>query len=287
MKIWDAADGRLLARLRGPGDEVNDVAYSPNGKRLAFSSFDGAIRVWNLDPPDDLEAASRHKPLALATDPSTDGMLCFPVNWIPDDDSAQVLDYFQKYVTTEVEVEDGAKVSPSQQTVFNYVGTPAWHFDDNEVVKPANRTYGQFRGFGEVDVITGNPTNSYQQVPDQQTETKTTYFRGMDGDTLPGGKTRSVTVTDSLGETLPDNNLFADTAYESQVVNGISGPEVSATITNPQVLATTATRARSGLAIASAVDARHWRSCTVPSCLATSVPATPDTQSRCKISLIF
>jgi RHS repeat-associated protein len=183
----------------------------------------------------------------VPADPSTDGMLCFPVNWIPDDDSAQVLDYFQKYVTTEVEVEDGAKVSPSQQTVYHYDGTPAWHFDDIEVVKPANRTYGQFRGFGEVDVITGNPTNSYQQVPDQQTETKTTYFRGMDGDTLPGGKTRSVTVTNSLGETLPDNNFFADTAYESQVLGGINGPEVSATITNPQVLATTATRARSGL----------------------------------------
>ena len=44
-------------------------------------------------------------------------------------------------------------------TKYNYLGTPAWHADDNEVTKPAERTYGQFRGYAEVDIRTGNSTN--------------------------------------------------------------------------------------------------------------------------------
>jgi len=75
-------------------------------------------------------------------------------------------------------------LSPSQLTSYTYVGTPAWHFDDNELVKPAHRTYGQFRGYGEVDVATGNAANNTNGHADISTLTKTTYFRGMDGDTM-------------------------------------------------------------------------------------------------------
>ena len=56
-----------------------------------------------------------------------------------------------------------------------------------------------------------------------QTLTTTTYFLGMDGDTLPGGGTRSATVTDSLGETVPDADQFADSPREVQVFNGDGG----------------------------------------------------------------
>ena len=179
--------------------------------------------------------------------PEQDTMTCFPVIWALPFQQNQTLDYFQKYVTKQVEVEDPHGLSPRQITTYDYIGNPAWHFDDSELSKPANRSYGQFRGYPEVDIRTGDTTNVYATVADQQTLTKTSYFLGMNGDMLPGGGTRTATVTDSLGETVPDNNLFADTPREVQVFNGDGGARLSSQITDPVVLATTGSRARTGL----------------------------------------
>ncbi|TVT44607.1 type IV secretion protein Rhs [Amycolatopsis rhizosphaerae] len=176
----------------------------------------------------------------VPADPAQDTMRCFPVYWNPPLDKNPVLDYFHKYVTTEVDVQDPNKLSPTHTTTYTYLGTPAWHFDDNEIVKPANRTYGQFRGYGQVEARTGGGT-------EQKTLARTTYFRGMNGDTLPGGATRNATVTNSLGETVPDTNDFMGNPWESQTFNGDGGTELTATVTDPVVLAVTATRARTGL----------------------------------------
>ncbi|WP_236796666.1 RHS repeat-associated core domain-containing protein, partial [Amycolatopsis sp. GM8] len=189
----------------------------------------------------------------VPADPSQNTKRCFPVYWTFPYQTSPTLDYFHKYVVNSVQVQDPNAVSPSKLTTYTYVGAPAWHFDDNEVVKPANRTYGQFRGYGEVDVATGDPGNTTNGHADTTTLTKTTYFRGMDADTLPGGGVRSATVTDSLGETVPDSDVYADTARESQVFNGSGGLRVSSTITDLSTLATTATRNRSGLPALTAV----------------------------------
>jgi RHS repeat-associated protein len=183
----------------------------------------------------------------VPADPSNDTMMCFPVNWTLPYDTKENLDYFHKYVTKEVDVQEPNGYSPTQITKYNYIGNPAWHFDDDEVVKPADRSYGQFRGFPEVDVLAGDPASTYDGQTDQQTLTRTRYFLGMNGDTLPGGKTRTATVTDSLGETVPDNNLFTGTAYEVQTFNGANGSPLASEITNPELLGTTASRARTGL----------------------------------------
>ena len=173
--------------------------------------------------------------------PSTDTMLCYPVNWHLPYQSNETLDYFHKYVVREVDVTDGDGISPEQVTQYSYPVKPAWHYDDSELIKAADRTYGEFRGYGEVDVLTGKAGT------DQQTETKNFYYLGMDGDTMPGGKTRSVTLTNSLGETFPDNNLFADSAYETQNFNGLNGNRLEREFVTPTILATTASRARTGL----------------------------------------
>ncbi|WP_188317080.1 RHS repeat domain-containing protein [Solihabitans fulvus] len=184
---------------------------------------------------------------SVPSDPRQDDKLCFPVYWSPQYYTAPILDYFHKYVVSKVDIQDRNAVSPTQITTYNYLGKPAWHFDDNEIVKPANRTYGQFRGYAQVEVRNGNPDNSTAGTADARTLTRTTYFRGMDGDTLPNSGTRSAQVTDSLGETVPDNNLYADQARETQAFNGDGGPQLSTTITDPVTVAATATRARTGL----------------------------------------
>jgi len=184
---------------------------------------------------------------SVPTDLTTNDRLCYPVNWAPPFTSEPTLDYFHKYVTTKVEVADRNGISAPEVTTYKYLGTPAWHFDDNEIVKPERRTYGQFRGFGQVETRTGDTGNNTAGVADQLTLTRTTYFRGMNGDTLPNNGTRSATVTNSLQESVTDDNQHAGTVHEVQTFNGDGGPQLTTVITDPIVVGTTATRARTGL----------------------------------------
>jgi WD40 repeat protein/tRNA A-37 threonylcarbamoyl transferase component Bud32 len=46
--LWDAATGKALARLTGPGAHVTGVAFSRDGKRLAAGGGDRLVRVWDV-----------------------------------------------------------------------------------------------------------------------------------------------------------------------------------------------------------------------------------------------
>ncbi|GAA2965873.1 RHS repeat-associated core domain-containing protein [Actinokineospora diospyrosa] len=181
----------------------------------------------------------------VPTDLPNNTKRCYPVYWRLPLNQNPTLDFFHVYPVTQVQVQDGNGISPTQQTGYTYLGTPAWHHDDNEVVKPANRTYGQFRGYGQVETRTGAGT-------DQRTLSKTTYFRGMHGDTLPGNQQRTATVTNSLGEVRNDDNVLAGSAHEVQTYLGAGGAQLRTSITETTDLATTATRARTGLPAATA-----------------------------------
>lgn len=195
--------------------------------------------------------AGRAQPLCTASTipstPSQDGAECFQVYWTPPYQSDPVQDWFHKYVVTEVDVQDANGTAPTRQTTYTYVGQPAWHYDDNEIVKPKHRTYGQFRGYGTVQTRTGNPNNVSNGTSDAWTLSTATYFRGMDGDTLPNGATRSASVSDSLGESFTDVDQIADTPLEVRSFNGDTSTQLTSHVTNSSVIATTASHARSGL----------------------------------------
>lgn len=46
-RLWEARSGRLLFTLSGHTKQVHRVIFSPEGSRLATSSFDGSVRVWD------------------------------------------------------------------------------------------------------------------------------------------------------------------------------------------------------------------------------------------------
>ena len=47
-RLWDMADRKFVAALQGNKSAVTQVAFSPNGKRLATLLADGQIEVWGV-----------------------------------------------------------------------------------------------------------------------------------------------------------------------------------------------------------------------------------------------
>jgi RHS repeat-associated protein len=164
---------------------------------------------------------------------------CFPVYWTPQGETAPVLDWFEKYAVTQVTTADTTGGSLTEETDYSY-GTPAWHYDDNQVVQPKYRTWGQWRGYSTVTTYTGEVANN------SQTETETAYYQGMNGDTLPSG-TSSVTLTDSQGGSHTDYDQLAGDPLETTTYLGKGGPIESSTITSYWISAAVATMNPSGL----------------------------------------
>jgi WD40 repeat protein len=48
LRIWDWRAGKISRTLFGHRNRISDVAFSPDGKRLATASFDGEARLWSL-----------------------------------------------------------------------------------------------------------------------------------------------------------------------------------------------------------------------------------------------
>ncbi|MAT69556.1 MAG: serine/threonine protein kinase [Planctomycetaceae bacterium] len=60
-KIWDAATGRVVAKLQGVhAGYVNSVMFSPDGKTVLTASDDGTARVWDATSGEALPTAFKH-----------------------------------------------------------------------------------------------------------------------------------------------------------------------------------------------------------------------------------
>jgi RHS repeat-associated protein len=183
------------------------------------------------------ELASACTPADQAS-PATNTGSCYPVWWTPAGLSMQK-DWFSKYQVASVTQSDPYGGNDTLYTGYAYTGGAAWHYDDNELVKQAYRTYGQFRGFGDVQTLTG-------QGNDQQTKTETVYYRGMSHDaTSPTSPGTALTLTDSQGNSHDDANQLAGSPLEVTSYNYSGGPVTGSTIHSYWVSAAAATRDRS------------------------------------------
>ena len=217
------------------GNRVNPANY-PALDRFRVSSV--TTETGSVISVDYELANSCMSPNSPPADPSQNTSSCFPVYW-QQFTPATGPDWFNKWDVASVSVSDPTGGSPGLHTAYSYKGA-AWHYDDNELVMPKYRTYGQWRGFQDVKTFTGTGS-------DAQTETETSYYQGMDGDTLPGGGTRSVTLKDSQGAQHTDTNQLAGNVLESTVYNYSGGPVDHSSISSYWVSAAAATRTRTGL----------------------------------------
>ncbi|QMU72437.1 RHS repeat-associated core domain-containing protein [Streptacidiphilus sp. P02-A3a] len=173
-------------------------------------------------------------PVTLTASANTSS--CYPVYWTPQGYSAPFLDWFNKYAVQEVTETDPTGGAPVMATSYQYAN-PAWHFDDNEVVKAKYRTYGQWRGYGDVKTFTGDGVN------DPRTESEAHYYQGMSDD----NNSTTVNVTDSQGGVHQDLDELAGNELESTSYLGSGGPVDHSTITSYWVSPAVATRTRTGL----------------------------------------
>jgi WD40 repeat protein len=61
VRVWDAVSGKELPSLKGHAGAVTGVACSPDGRRLASSSWDGTVRLWDATTGYELFSLQAHK----------------------------------------------------------------------------------------------------------------------------------------------------------------------------------------------------------------------------------
>ncbi len=109
--------------------------------------------------------------LTAATNTSS----CYPVRWTPPTYTTPFTDWFNKYVVTTV-LESDPTGHANKTTSYKYLGGPAWHYDENEVVKAKYRTYGQFRGYGKCRPGSATPPTTSKLIEPAGHRVVTEFF---------------------------------------------------------------------------------------------------------------
>lgn len=162
-------------------------------------------------------------------------MRCYPVKWTPPNEVERD-DWFHRYVVDQVRVNDLTGTADAMVTNYSYYGGAAWHYQENAFIPKKERNWSEWRGYQTVTVSEGDPVQ-----PGPQSRQVTSYFRGMNGDKLAGGGTKSESVADTAGGTRVDAPALAGQVRESITYAAAgSNAEVSGTITDYWVAQTAA-----------------------------------------------
>ncbi|MDT0267661.1 polymorphic toxin-type HINT domain-containing protein [Streptomyces sp. DSM 44915] len=165
---------------------------------------------------------------ALPT-PHTNTSRCFPQYLGNGPDQDPDLEWFHKYVTTEVTLTDRTGGAPDQVSRYDYRGGAAWHYNDDGLVPDDEKTWSQWRGYQHVRVRTGGQTEMLSQSDSY-------FLRGMHGDrAAPSGGTRTVTVEleEGEGDPITDHESAAGFLYRTVDFDGPDGQVLAKTVSRP------------------------------------------------------
>ncbi|MER7244846.1 RHS repeat-associated core domain-containing protein [Kribbella sp. NPDC000426] len=169
-------------------------------------------------------------PTSLPTAADTNGKRCYPVKWMEPPEETPRDNWFHKYVVQSTLKHDLVTDNRDELTAYVYEGDAAWAYDDNPLVDPKDRTWSQWRGYEKVVVVKGDEAHD---VGVTRTAIRYQYFRGMNGDKLANGGTKSTQIVDTTGTSTPDLEQYAGFMHESITYLGVGGGEVSAEIHDP------------------------------------------------------
>ncbi|TMR25008.1 hypothetical protein ETD86_02510 [Nonomuraea turkmeniaca] len=211
--VFDPGQDALANRVDGPADGRSELA---RWRIDTITTESGA----QISPEYSGDECTRTGLPA----PHANTKRCFPQYYAPDGEDP-TLDWFHKRVVTRVDVYDNTGGFEHEQTNYDYLDAPAWHYDDSQLVPAKKRTWGQFRGYSKVRVRQGLESGT-------QSVTEYLYLRGMNGDKQPSG-VRNVVVTDSQDGTIEDHESYNGFLREEITYNGVNGAVVSGKIHTP------------------------------------------------------
>ncbi|SDN04401.1 HYD1 signature containing ADP-ribosyltransferase family protein [Allokutzneria albata] len=160
-------------------------------------------------------------------------MRCYPTWWTPDGNPDPVLDWFHKYVVTDITEDARTADSSLVKTSYRYGDEGgAWAFNDNPLIRPEHRTWSEWRGYHRVTTVKGEPGTT-------QTVTENVYLRGMDGDKQPNGGSRDVWLTNSEGGRIEDHQALQGYGWET--LNKSGTKVLKAALNTPKLIGPTAT----------------------------------------------
>ncbi|MGJ9414234.1 hypothetical protein ACHAAC_16145, partial [Aeromicrobium sp. CF4.19] len=152
---------------------------------------------------------------------------CFPVWYQPWWTEDRQLEFFHKYRVDSVVETDSTGSSPEVLTSYGYGGGDGWHYTSSTIDESDNRTWNEWRGYSRVSTTVGDQS--------AKTYEHSLYLRGMHGDRKQGGGTKSVTVTDSFGDStnIVDYDHYAGFQRRTRTQLGSGGALVEATVNAP------------------------------------------------------
>ncbi|WP_441251079.1 polymorphic toxin-type HINT domain-containing protein [Kitasatospora sp. McL0602] len=180
----------------------------------------------------------------MPTSADSNTTTCYNVKWYPPGSASgadPVDDWFNRYTVKDITENDLVGGSPQKITNYSY-GPAAWHRNDSALADTKTRTWDQFRGFAGVTTTTGDGNDG------PKGQSRTVYLQGMNGDVLASGSTRSITVADSLGENVTDDDWLGGQTLEADSYTQAGGTLTGYTVNRATGPSTTATHVRgSGL----------------------------------------
>lgn len=226
-----------LPPVRFNKELLDNRVYNTNGvdsfARYRVNAIDngtgGSIAV-NYSPRD---CTASDKPATGSLD--TNARRCFPVWFKPWWSEDSQLEFFHKYRVDSIVEADNTGGGANVTTNYTYGGGDGWHYTTSNLVEPKYRTWGEWRGYSRVRTEIGAESG--------KTWTETLYLRGMHGDRSADGGTKSVTVSDPLGDSaaIQDREERAGFERRTRTQLGASGAVVDITVNTPWTSAATAT----------------------------------------------